>query len=266
MEKYFIMKENKIIIYFPKMLCVVLILILLISCSKSASLWKNMGVQRKMQLAEELFAKKKYSKASEIYKQITYGHKGSPYVQEAQYKYAECLFQQKLYEDAKYEFNELITLYPDSPYIETADYRIGVCWWKLSYPYPYDQSETKNALSKFKQYLQLYPEGKYKKEAQNYIKKCKIRILKKKYENGYIYYKLHNYNSALLYLEEIIELNLHNEVDKDALYLAAKVYIEKKEYNKAKNLLQKFLDKYPTDKRIVEIQEMISKSDAKLMH
>lgn len=207
----------------------------------------------KMSEADELYQRRKFNKARDIYEIITYMSKGDTLVKRAQYQLANCYFNMKLYEDAIFEFEQLMRLFPYSQYNEDANFKIGSAWFKLSYPPAYDQQETINALQQFNHFIAQYPESDLIVNVENMKTTCINKLLEKKYLNAHIYYMMGYYNASLMYLNEIFDENIPGEIDENALELAAKIYIKKKSWDKLAGIGEQLSAKYPESPFIEKI-------------
>ena len=168
-------------------------------------------------IADQYFTREKYKKAIPYYQKIV-NESNTALMAEAQLRLADCFFYRKEYIDARFEYEEFIRQFSANPLVASAFFRIGVCHYNLSLDAHYDQNDTFSAIDAFGKYLDRFPFDEQKKEALDYIKKCRYKLLEKKFYNGYAYYKMSDYPSSLLYFDEIIQLNNHDRLDKKAIY------------------------------------------------
>ena len=235
----------------------ILLLLPIIACAHKISI-EEMSTKQKINAADDLYAKKRYHRALDIYEKITFESKGDTLVKEAQYQLANCFYQLKLYEDAIFEYEQLLRLFPVSKYSENTEFMLGMCQYKLSYPSYYDQEETINTIEQFEYFLTKYPNSDQIDKVVTIINLCKKKLLKKKYENAYIYYKMEYNNAALMYLKEIFNENTSGEIDRKALILVSKIYNKKKEWEALIKILATFNQKYPNHPYIKEIEKYLS--------
>lgn len=240
-----------------KLLYLAFITLVLSSCSQN-KIAKNQSVEQKMQIANDYFNNGKYRKAIAYYEDITY-ERNSPLVSEAQMKLAESYFNQAKYLEARLEFQEIIRLYRNYDRINEAYYKIGICYFESSLNADYTQEETELSIDAFNTFLQKFPFDDYRSSAYEYLEKCNYKLLKKKYHNGYAYYKMSDYSAALYYFDEIIETNLKDEIDLNSLYFSAKIYLFRKDNLNAEIVYSKMQRKYPNDKKTIKIGSAIEK-------
>jgi outer membrane protein assembly factor BamD len=210
----------------------------------------NMTADRKMQIADDFFQKEKYHKAVPFYSDLVF-ERNSIFTAEAQIKLANCYFSQNKFMEARFEYDELMRLFPDSEYAEYAQFQVGVCYFNEAQTAQYTQEETKMSIAIFDSFFEKFPYSEYTKDAIDYIRKCQYRLLKKKYHNGYIYFKLFDYSSALMYFDEIIELGNNDNLDKMSRYY--KILISHKREEDVTQMTNSFLGKYPKSKEAGKI-------------
>ena len=230
---------------------------MLAGCS-SNKVSKQLPVAKKMEIADEFFAKKKYHKAIPYYTDVAF-ERNSTFTSEAQMKLADCYFFQNKFTEARFEYQEFIRLFRDAKFINRAYFQVGVCYFEESLNPHYTQEETKNAITAFETFIEKFPFDERKKEAIEYIQKCQEKLIRKKLLNGYAYYKMHDYPAAFMYFEEIIELGNPGRTDKMALYYEARMYITRKDKINSLNIGEKLNSRYPDSKETVKINKLIKK-------
>lgn len=247
------MKRNLVLI----VLVTALALTLLSGCSRNKA--KNyMPVKQKMEMADNYFAIEKYHKAIPLYTDIVF-ERNSKYTAKAQMQLAECFFNQNKFLSARFEYEEMIRLFGDYDDIARAYFQIGVCNYENSLSPHYTQEETLQAIDAFQTFIEKFPFDGRKVESIDYINKCNIKLLEKKYYNGYAYYKLSDYSAALMYFEEIIELGNNNDMDMNSLYYASRIYIFRKDVANADKYVEKFMGKYSNTKLAPKLQKYYNK-------
>ncbi len=226
-----------------------LLIVVLAGCARNKV---ELSSENKMAKANELFAKKKYARAAELYDEISFEKKSSGSAI-ALMRVAECYFKINKFTDARLKYTQMTTSYPDYPEIELAFFRIGVCYYEESLPAQYDQTETAQCIEAFRTFADKFPNSQYYLEAVEYIRKAQHKLIEKKYYNGYIYYKMKDYSSALMYFDEIIALGNQDNIDRKALYYAVKISIYHKKMLEANAYWEKLRVKYPNSKEIQKL-------------
>ncbi|MBN1326968.1 MAG: outer membrane protein assembly factor BamD [Candidatus Cloacimonetes bacterium] len=233
-------------------------LILCFSACSRNRISKSMPVEEKMRIGNEYFAAEKYHKAIPYFTEVVLDRKAA-FTAEAQMKLAECYFYQNKFMSARFEYEELIRLFKKYPQINEAYFKIGVCYYQESLSPHYTQEETILAMNAFQTFIEKFPLDDKKLEAYDYIQKCQYKLLEKTFYNGYAYYKLFDYSSALMYFDEITSQQLMDELDKKALYYSARIYLTRKDEENIEKVLTKMKNRYPESEETIEIKARAEK-------
>ncbi|OQY39709.1 MAG: hypothetical protein B6226_01345 [Candidatus Cloacimonetes bacterium 4572_65] len=236
-------------------LLLVVTLLLLVGCSNH--LYENLGDDERYEIANKFYAEKKYKKAIAIYESIV-NYKTSGVTSDAQLKLADAYYELKDFESARMEYQLMMKYSSNMADLEVAYYRIGVCFWETSEPASYTQDETNAAISSLIEYLDRYPTGKYRVESREIIKKAELKLIEKEYLNGYIYVKIPDYSSALIYFEDVLARGYTNEFDLKSAYYSAYIYHEQGNKDKAKSFLEYLKVSYPDSKLTRRIEKKIN--------
>jgi outer membrane protein assembly factor BamD len=226
-------------------------LFLFSGCSSTNTL-QNLSHSEAKRIADEYFYSGKYKKAIPYYKKIV-NESSSAFLAESQFRLADCYFQRREFIDARFEYQEFIRRFSGDPKVAEAFFQIGVCYYELSAAAHYDQTETFSAIDAFSDYLDKFPFHEKKKEALEYIEKARYKLLEKRFYNGYAYFKMSDYPAALLYFNDIIELDNLNELDLQSLYYSALIYIYRKDLTNTEIMFTQLNNKYPDARETAKI-------------
>jgi len=221
-----------------------LLALVLTACARNAV---DLTPESKLIKANELYADKKYARAALLYDDISF-EKKSGNAAFALMKLADCYFKLNKFTDARLKYTALTTSYPDYDEVETAYYRIGECYYEESLPPQYDQTETVQSIEAFKAFIERFPTSRNYLNAVEYIRKAQFKLLQKKFYSGYIYYKMKDYSSAMMYFREIINLSNRNDIDRKSLYYAIMISIYHKDTETANQYWQKLRQNYTGSK------------------
>jgi outer membrane protein assembly factor BamD len=155
--------------------------------------------------ADNYFREAKYYQAGELYKQFLSRHPGHDRSDYAQFRLAESYFEDSEYPLAAVEYTVLLNNYGYSEYVDDALFKIGVCFYHQAPKPPRDQQKAQDALSKFEQFFQTFPNSPLIPEAQRYIRLLNEKLAEKDFKNGYYYYRRHKPGAALIYFQKVID-------------------------------------------------------------
>jgi outer membrane protein assembly factor BamD len=198
--------------------------------------------------AKSEFEKKHYDQAVIEFQKLVFNYPGAVFIDSAQYLLGMSYFNQKDYPLAVTEFNKLLSSFPTSHLSDDAAFMVAFCDFKMSARAELDQESTSKALEELKSFLEDYPESERAKEAQDLVQECRSRLAKKSYENGRLYFKMRQYEAALIYLKDIINEYHDTKWGAPAQFHIAETYLKQKKYDQAKEEYQKFLENFPQDK------------------
>ncbi len=233
-----------------------------VGCSNT-KLYESWSAEKKMNRANKFYEKGKFSKAAELYELVVFERNLSE-TAFAQMRLANCYFNDKKYLEARIEYQELIKLFPDYDEIATAQYRIGLCYMYDSLDPHYTQEETVLAIEAFETFLERFPSDTRRTEVFEYLKEMNYKLLTARYYRGYIYYRMQDFSSALLYLNEIIELGNHDELEENSLYYKSKIYLYRKDAQAVLRSLERMKGYFPDSKKTRKIEKEYNKLLKKL--
>jgi len=231
------------------------ILALLTACAKDAVFQTS---EAKLAKADELFAKKKFARAADLYGEI-YFERSSASTAYALMRQADSYFAINRFADARAAYEEFINTFPKHQDVSTAFYQSALCMLEESLPAQYDQSETIAAIASFRRFIEKYPgDARYQQAIEN-IRKAQNKLIEKRYQNGYISYKMKDYSAALMYFKEVTDLGNTNSPDRMSLYYSAIINIRQNNPDSARALYQSLVEKYPTSKEARKLARHFSK-------
>ncbi len=204
---------NKLLILLP------LILLAIGACSQNAN---YLSTDQKLAKADELYARHKYSRAAELYSDV-YFERSSAGSAHALLRQGDCYFEINKFTDARKAYQEFISVFPNNDQVSTAYFRNALCLYKESLPAQYDQTETEHSIDAFREFITRFPGDNRIQEAVSYIQKAQYKLIEKKYLTGFIYYKMKDYSSALMYFDEVTALGNTDHLDRKSLYYSAKL-------------------------------------------
>lgn len=176
-----------------------------VSCSKFRRIEKNPDWRVKYEASLNYYAKKDYYRASVLLEQIMPIIRGLPEAEKAQFTLAYCQYYQKLYLLASEQFRSYYETYGRSAQAEEARFMYAYTLFKSS-PGPYlDQTESIEAMASMQEFLNRYPNSKYRDQALEVIQTIQLRLEEKGFANARQYLKLRYYKAAIVALENFIK-------------------------------------------------------------
>ena len=254
---------------------------LLTGCANEFNqVYKTSDYSYKYEYAKECFMKGKYTRAVTLLQDLVTLQKGTDNAQESLYMLAMAQYLGKDYESAATTFKKYYSSYPKGVYAEMAQYYIGQSLY-MSTPEPrLDQSQTEAAISAFQDYLDLFPDAKYKETAQNRLFALQDKLVQKEFYSAQLYYDLgqyfgnctnggNNYEACIITAQNALKDYPYTSMrEKFALLIMKSKYelaqqsIEEKKFERfqdAEDECYGFINEYPDSKSKSLAEKYISK-------
>lgn len=255
------------------------VLLVLGSCSPFSKLQKNGTDDEKYKGAVEYYKKSDWYRSGLLFEELIPVLKGSTESEMAQFYYAYTQFHQQQYLLSATLFKKFYETFARSDYAQEATYMYAYSLYKDTPQFNLDQSNTLTATSALQDFVNAYPESKYKDDCTKYILELRRKLEQKAYEKAVLYYKTSGFNIAS-YKSSVIAINNfqkefpdseYNEElsfrKVDAEYSLAQNSLETKQkerYQEAMGYHQAFVDKYPNSRYLKQSEKMYEASQKEI--
>jgi outer membrane protein assembly factor BamD len=129
---------------------------------------------------------------------------GTDKTDDALYYLGRCYIEEKDYALASAQFDRLLRDFPTSPLQADALLEQARCDDLQSHPAPLDQTETQQALTRYNQFVEQYPDNPRLGEAKARIVVLRDRLAEKLLRSGRLYHKLRRERAAEFYLRKLL--------------------------------------------------------------
>ena len=119
---------------------------------------------------------------------------------------------------AGYQFERFVASYPKSEKLEEASFLSAKSYYMLSPVYTKDQKETKEALEKIQNFIDLFPESEYVDEANKLIIELDFKLEKKAFEIAKQYNRISDYPASVKSFDNFIFDFPGSSLKEDALF------------------------------------------------
>ena len=257
-----------------KILYIFLLLVTLSSCSEYQKALKAEDTATKFKLGEELYNAGKYDKANKLFAQIVPSYRGKPQAEKLMYLYSQSFYKMRDYYIAGYQFERFASSYPQSEKLEEASFLSAKSNYMLSPAYTKDQKETKQAIEKLQEFINLFPDAEYVAEANKLVKELDYKLELKSFSIAKQYDQISDFDASIKSFDNFIFEFPGSILREDALFykldasykLAMNSVERKKELrlNSAKASADMFKKSYPSSKYIEDVNDMASKVEEEL--
>ena len=257
-----------------KILYIFLLLVTLSSCSEYQKALKSEDTATKFKLGEELYNEGKYEKANKLFAQIVPSYRGKPQAEKLMYLYSQSFYKMRDYYIAGYQFERFASSYPQSEKLEEASFLSAKSNYMLSPAYTKDQKETKQAIEKLQEFINLFPDAEYVAEANKLVKELDYKLELKSFSIAKQYDQISDFDASIKSFDNFIFEFPGSVLREDALFykldasykLAMNSVERKKELrlNSAKASADMFKKSYPSSKYMEDVNDMASKVEEEL--
>jgi len=201
---------------------IVITALVLTSCGRYSKVLNKGTAEERYKLATELYDAGKYNKAVDLFEKVITPYQGKPQMERIQFMVAQSYFNLKDYVLSSYYFDKFAKNFPTSSKKEEAIYLSAYSDYLASPKYSLDQSDTEKAITKMQIFIDSYPNSARAKDANKVIKELTYKLEKKAYEIAKQYYKLENYQAAIVSFDNFISDYLGSSFKEEVLYLRLK--------------------------------------------
>ncbi|MGL5682419.1 MAG: outer membrane protein assembly factor BamD [Marinifilaceae bacterium] len=248
-----------------KFLQIVLISLIVSSCSEYSKLLKSNDYQLMYKKAVEYYNAGDYRRSLNLFEGIRNVFAGTSKAQNIAYYRAFCSYNEKDYTYAAELFKQFVAIYPDSPLAEECQYMIGFCNYKAS-PRPLlDQQASENAIREFSFFLHRYPNSSRKDDINRYMDELSDKLAYKSYLNAKNYYLREQYKAAVVSLQNSLKDYPGSKHREEILYMLfnskfqmAANSVEEKQlerFQEAQEEYYYFVSEYPESKYLAELKK-----------
>ncbi|GGZ67502.1 outer membrane protein assembly factor BamD [Algibacter mikhailovii] len=235
-------------------------------CNEYQKVLKAPDIGAKFKLGEQLYNEGKYEKANKLFAQIVPNYRGKPQAEKLMYLYSYSFYKIQDYYVAGYQFERFATSYPKSEKVEEASFLAVKSYYMLSPVYSKSQKETKEAIEKLQEFINIYPNSSYLAEANTMMKELVFKLEKKAFEIAKQYNTISDYEAAIRSFENFVFEYPGSTLREDALfyrldsaYRLAVNSIERKRKERleiAKDYNNTFKSTYANSEYISDVDEM----------
>ena len=247
------------------------------ACSEYQKALKATGedaIALKFKMGEDFYNEGKFAKANKLFEQIVPSYRGKPQAEKLIYLHANCFYKMKDYYIAGYQFERFASSYPQSEKVEEASFLSAKSSYMLSPAYTKDQKETKQAIEKLQEFINLFPEAEYVVEANTLVKELDYKLELKSFSIAKQYDQISDFEASIKSFDNFIFEFPGSVLREEALFykldasykLALNSVERKKELRlkSAKASADLFKKSYPSSKYMEDVNDMASKVEEEL--
>jgi outer membrane protein assembly factor BamD len=253
---------------------IVFLLLVVASCGKFRKIEKSQDWRVKYEAALNYYAKEDYYKASVLFEQILPIVRGLPEGEKVQFNLAYCQYYDRLYLLSAEQFKTFYETYGRSTMAEEARYMYAYSLYSSSPHTNLDQTSSIDAMAAMQEFLNRYPNSKFKEQAVETIFTMQRKLERKGFDNAYQYFRMRHYKAAIVALNNFRNNYPDSKFREEASYLVveseyrlAEQSIRSKQEERYKAVVEhykEFIDTYPDSKFLKDAERFYAESLAKL--
>ena len=257
----------------PVLVAALLLAVFLPSCKFSKTL-KNPDIEAKYKAAMEYYTTKDYSRALQLFDQMTGVIRTTDKAEDLYYAYADCYYQMKDYTLSSYYYKRFYTNFPGSQRAEEALFMSAYCNYKNSPEYSLDQSSTYEAIKDLQLFVNIYPNSKRVSECNDLIDDLRAKLEYKDFRIARLYYRMGDYNAAATCYYRILNDYPETPHREEIMFQILKTYQryakesivskQKERYNKALLAYNDLIKEYPETRFKDDARQVYDKCEAEL--
>lgn len=270
---------NICLIYLPlhasmRFLYILLASILLVSCQGINKVLKSTDPAYKLRMAEQYYAKKKYTQAQQVYEDIIPYYKGQQEFEDIYYKYAYTAYYMRDYLNAENLFKTYLEVFPNSARAEEIDFMRAYTFYRQSPKAELDQTNTIKAMGMMQTFINTHPGSTRNEEAARIIEELRGKLELKDHKAAQLYFDLGQFRAAATAFEALMNAYPDSKRQDEYKYMSIKSYYrfaelsieEKKEerYGKVVEESHNFMDRFPGSTFSKEVEQFLSLSQTNL--
>jgi outer membrane protein assembly factor BamD len=257
-----------------KFLYLSIISIFFVSCSNLNKVLKSNDPQYKLRMAEQYYAKGKYTQAQMVYEDVIPYFKGSQEFEDIYYKYAYTAYHQRDYLNAENLFKTFLEVFPNSKSAEEIQYMRAYTYYKQSPKPSLDQTNSLKAIGLMQMFISTNPGSPRIKEASDIIDELRGKLEKKDFQAAQLYFDMGQFRAAAVAYNTLINNYPDSQLSDEYKFMAIKAYfrfaemsIEEKKaerYEKVVDESYEFLDRFPESSYAKQVEQYLNQSQTNL--
>ena len=251
-----------------------LVLLSLASCHGISKVLKSKDPEYKLRMAEQYYAKKKYTYAQQLYEDVMPYFKGKPEFEDIYYKYAYSAYYQQDYLNAENLFKTYLEVFPNSARSEEIDFMRAYTFYKQSPKAELDQTNTIKAMGMMQTFINTHPGSTRIKDANEIIDFSRRKLETKDHKAAQLYYDIGQFRAAAVSFNTLLNTYPDSKNSDEyklmsikAYYRFAEMSIEEKKAERFEKVIEEcndFTDRFPQSQLAKEVEHFLTLSQNNL--
>jgi len=236
--------------------CVLLLMLLVVSCSKQAvKTDEAFDPEKSLARGTELIEKKEYEEARKVLLEVKNRDLTKKYAPLAQLKIADSYVKEEEYDAGVEEYRKFLEIYPDHKNASYAQYQIAMAYFVQIESPERGYGGAAKALVEFEKLKRMFPRNPYREMIELRIEKCKTTMADYEFLVAEFYFKKSSYQAAVGRFQQLLTKFPEYKKEPVVLYRIAYSYKKLGSREKALEYYNRLIEKYPSDNVIKEAKK-----------
>ena len=205
---------------------------------------------QKVAEAIDLYNSKKYAKVKTLLSDVKMQCGGTSIMDTVLFYAGMANMKMKQYIEARSEFGHLVSDFPNSPLSEEAQFRAGLSVYLQSHSSSRDQTETREAIRMFRDFIDVFPNSPVVDSVSFYLDDAINKLAEKEFNNARFYDKNREYEAAVVYYKAFVQQFPDSKYSDLSRLNMAEMLIRLDRRSEAQDALQELMQ-YGKDKGIL---------------
>jgi len=215
----------------------------------------------------EALNKKKWLTAREFFKQVVETYTQSPYRPDAKLGIGDTYLGEGTSEALVLginEFKEFLSFYPTNPRADYAQFKLGYAHYKQMRAPQRDQSETREAIKEFENFVERFPNSTLMPDAQAKLREARDRLDDADYQVGFFYFRNKWYVGASSRFEGLLKRDPQYSRRDAAYFYLGESLIKQQLQAKALPYFERLVEEFEKSEYLVEAHKRITELKAQM--
>ncbi len=254
----------------PVIIKVLVLFVVLASCSEYEKLLKSDDFQKKYDAAMQYFEDEEYVRAATLIEQILPVYRGTQRAAGLSFTLAKSYYHRRDYILAAHHFDSFVRDYPTSEYAEEATFMRAYCNYLLSPRPSLDQRTTKRSIDQFNLFITRYPDSERVGEAQKLIAEMRAKLLEQSFQGARLYYDMGDYAAAIIAFKNSLADYPETRHREEIMFLILKASfrladrsVPERQLERFQSTLEEyytFIEEYPESRYMSEARDYFERS------
>ena len=190
------------------------------------------------------------TKAAENFQRIVTNYPGFHLVADAQYHLAEAHLCNRDYMSAIVGYQRVMDVYLSSKWVEQAQFKIAESYFEQLRRSELDQTETYEALVRFRAFIEDNPDSPLVEDARRRISSCRSRLAKKQYLNADLYFRQNHLEAAAITFKQVMRNYSDTQWYYKALARMGEIALRQEDPRQARTYWEEVLEEGNEDEKL----------------